>query len=235
MQLPRPDLKPSGTQAWRELLFLHWTFPPELVRPLVPAELDLDPRDGLAYVGVVPFRMADVRPAFLPRVFALNFLELNVRTYVRYRGRPGVYFFSLEAASLLAVKGARWGWGLPYFRARMSTTTDGDVVTYASTRRDRAAPHHQVRYRLGDLLPTTAPDTLEDFLLERYLLFTVQKGRVYEGQVFHVPYPAQRAELLAVDDQLVAAAGLPDPARAPDTVHYASGVDVEVFGPYPVT
>ncbi len=234
MQLPRPDRKPSGFQSWRELLFVHWTFPPEVVRPLVPAELELDLWNGLAYVGVVPFIMRDVRPAFLPRMLALDFLETNVRTYVRHRDRPGVSFFSLEAASLLAVKAARWGWNLPYFHATMSTAHDGDVIGYASRRRGREQPRFAARYRPGALLGPSAPGTLEDFLLERYLLFSTKGDRVHVGQVHHEPYPAQAVEVLSLEDDLMVAAGLPRVDRPPDTAHYAAGVDVEVFGPWPV-
>ncbi len=235
MQLARPDGKPAGTQNWRELLFSHWTVPLDALRALVPAELELDLWDGRAYVGAVPFLMRDVKPRILPRTFALDFLELNIRTYVHYRGRPGVYFFSLEASSWLAVKVARWGWGLPYFHATMVHAVDAGVTTFESRRKDRASPSHHARYRPGAHLGPSQPGTLAYFLLERYLLFTVKRGRVYEGQVHHVPYPAQEVELLELTDGLVAATGLPDPGRPPDVVHYAAGVDVEVFGPWPVS
>jgi uncharacterized protein YqjF (DUF2071 family) len=231
---PRPDKRPSGYQNWRELLFVHWTFAPEEVRKLVPPQLELDLWDGRAYVGVVPFAMEGVRPARVPRALAFDFLETNLRTYVRRGDRAGVYFFSLEAASFIAVKAARWGWGLPYFHASMSMHRDGDVIAYESERRDRAAPRHRVRYRIGEMLGASKPGTLEYFLLERYLLFSTRGERVFEGQVEHVPYPAQRVELLEIEDDLIAAAGLPRPTTPPVTAHYAAGVDVEVFGPWAV-
>jgi hypothetical protein len=234
VQLARPDQRPSGTQSWRDLLFVHWAVPVDALRALVPEQLELDLWDGRAYVGVVPFVMREVRPAFLPRFMALDFLETNVRTYVRHRDRPGVYFFSLEASSLLAVKAARWGWGLPYFHATMSIAHDGETIEYDTRRRGKAAPRHHVRYRPGRMLGASAPGTFEYFLLERYLLFSIKKQRVFEGQVHHVPYPAQEVELAALEDDLVAAAGLPRPDRPHDAVHYAAGVDVEVFGPWPV-
>ncbi len=78
-------------QNWRDLLFLHWPFPPEVVRPLVPPALDLDLFAGNAYVGLVPFTMTGVRPVACPPVRGLSsFHETNVRTYVHYQGRsPG--------------------------------------------------------------------------------------------------------------------------------------------------
>ncbi|MEO8700251.1 MAG: DUF2071 domain-containing protein [Kofleriaceae bacterium] len=233
MKLQRPDERPSGWQRWRDLLFVHWEVPVAAMRAAVPAAFELDLWEGRAIVGVVPFAMFDVRPAWLPKLFALDFLETNVRTYVRHRDRPGVYFFSLEASSLLAVKAARWGWGLPYFHAAMSLQRDGEAIAYESRRRDRAAPLHRARYTPGQMLGASQPGTFEYFLLERYLLFSIHKGVIHEGQVHHVPYPAQEVAIAELHDDLIVAAGLPAPG-APVAMHYASGVDVEVFGPWPV-
>jgi hypothetical protein len=226
---PRPAGSPNGWQNWRDLLFVHWYVSVDALRALVPPALELDLWNGRALVGVVPFAMQDVRPSWLPSAFALDFLETNVRTYVRYRDRPGVYFHSLDAASLLAVKAARWGWGLPYFHARMSLQR-GDWFEYATERRGAIC---KPRYRPGALLGPSAEGTFEYFLLERYLLFSLKGDRVYEGQVEHVPYPAQQVELASLDESLIAAAGLAREGE-PCAVHYAAGVDVEVFGPNPV-
>lgn len=228
----RPDEAPSGEQKWRELFFLHWTFEPEAVRKLVPAELELDLWDGRAYVGVVPFRMVDIRPSWLPRPLAMDFLETNLRTYVVVDGEPGVYFFSLDASSWLAVQAARLGWGLPYFLAAMSSARDGERIRYATHRRSPDA-HLTLDASIGEALGASAPGTLEHFLMERYLLFTAAEGRVDRGQVHHVPYPAQRATVHAVDCTLLQAAGLPAPS-GPPLAHYAEGVDVDVFGPHPM-
>ena len=114
----QPNRKVGGHQKWRQLLFMHWPVPIEELRPLVPERLSLDLWEGKAYLGVVPFIMRDVAPWWLPSFFAFNFLETNLRTYVHLDGEePGVYFFSLDAASRLAVWAARMGWGLPYFYA----------------------------------------------------------------------------------------------------------------------
>jgi hypothetical protein len=229
----RPDARPTGTQRWRDLLFVHWRVPAEALRPLVPAALELDRFDGACWVGVVPFVMRDVRSAWMPRGVGLSFLETNLRTYVHHRGRPGVYFFSLEAASWLAVKVARVAWKLPYFHARMRMHRDGDEVAYDSVRRGAEAARLAVRYRVGEALGASAPGTFEHFLLERYLLYSVRGEALLEGQVHHPPYPAHRAELLAIDEGLREAAGLPPDEAPPAVVHYAPGVDVEVFGPWP--
>src|SRR4051794_21808452 len=93
----RPEGPSAGTQRWRELLFLHWSFEPDVVRPLVPASFELDLWQGRAWVGLIPFRMEATRPSWLPKRAGIDFLETNLRTYVHRRGEPGIYFFSLEA------------------------------------------------------------------------------------------------------------------------------------------
>lgn len=230
----RPERPVAGTQRWRELLFVHWTLPLEAVRPLIPQEVELDPWDGRAWVGMVPFRMERIRPSWLPSVMALDFLELNLRTYVHFRGRPAVWFFSLDASSCLAVKAARTGWSLPYHHAGMSVARDGARVRYSSERKDGSA-RLAVEYEIGEALGPSEPGTLEHFLLERYLLLSTRGGKILEGQVHHVPYPAHRARIERIEQSMIQAAGMPAPDAGPAAVHFSPGVDVEVFGPWPVT
>jgi hypothetical protein len=224
----RPDGPNSGTQRWRELLFVHWSFDPTVVRKLVPAAFELDLWEGRAWVGVVPFRMEATRPSWLPRRAALDFLETNVRTYVHHDGKPGVFFLSLEASSWLAVRAARLGWGLPYHHAEMTVVRDGDRVAYGSHRKGATA-NLDVVYDVGEPLGPSEVGTLQHFLLERYYLFVEHRGKALTGQVHHVPYPARHAELVRMEEDLLAADGLPEGRF--ETVHYSDGVEVEVFGP----
>jgi uncharacterized protein len=204
--------------------------PAELVRPLVPARLDLDLWEGRALVGLVPFRMEGVRPWWLPGPLAQDFLETNVRTYVHRGGEgPGVYFFSLEAASWTAVRAARAGWGLPYFHADMALGREGEAYRYTSARRGDPRARLDVRYRVGAPLGPSEPGSLRHFLLERYLLYVESGGELSVGQVHHTPYPAHAATVEALEEGLVAAAGLPSPTVPPPLVHWSPGVDVEVF------
>ena len=234
MERHAPTLRPSGanagTQRWRELLFMHWPVPVEAVRPLIPERLSLDLWEGQLYVGLVPFAMHEVAPSWLPDAMAFDFLECNLRTYVHLDGEaPGVWFFSLEAASWLAVQAARTGWGLPYHHAAMTTRTDGEQRIYETVRRGGGDPRLLVRSSVGEYLGPSQPGTLEYFLLERYLLYNQRDGRIQRGQVHHVPYPAHRAQVHEVHDELMAAAGLPAPEGLPPLVHWSPGVDVEVF------
>ncbi|MEO8497636.1 MAG: DUF2071 domain-containing protein [Planctomycetota bacterium] len=224
----RPPGRIAGYQRWRSLLFMHWSVPVDLLRQLVPTELELDLYKNEAYLGVVPFEMEGVRPWWWPSACAMSFLETNLRTYVVCNGRPGIYFFSLEANSRSAVWGARTGWGLPYHYSRASVKHSGNLINY-ETRRPRNGPGHSVRYRVGGELGASEPGTLQHFFLERYLLFVARGGKVYSGQVHHVPYPARDATVLNVDDGLIAATGLPTVTTPPAFAHFSPGVDVEVF------
>lgn len=229
----RPVERIRGYQKWRSLLFLHWPVPVETIRRLVPGSLEIDTYDGVAYVGVVPFSMFGVRPGWWPAAWAFDFLETNVRTYVVRDGQPGVYFFSLDAANGLAVWAARQFWGLPYFHAEMSLKTSGDEVTY-HTKRHGTGAKHDVRYRVGQALEQSHPDSLEFFFLERYLLFVERRNTLYSGQVHHSPYPAHTAEVLEIEDTLLTATGISNCQGLPAFAHYSPGVDVEIYDLQPI-
>ena len=226
-------------QKWRDLLFIHWPVDPEALRPLIPAPLELDLFVGSAYVGLVPFTMTGVRPVGLPAVAGLsNFHETNVRTYVRLGDHdPGVWFFNLEAANSIAVLLARRLFHLPYHYARMFLEHESTPlpqerpsILYAGTRRwpgPLPASYSVRAIPVGPIQPAPA-GTLEHFLVERYILFTAWKGRVYLGRVHHTPYPLQTARILSLDETLLAATGIERPEIAP-LVHFAAGVNVEVF------
>ncbi len=127
--------------------------------------------------------------------------------------------------------GARVGLGLPYYYARMARAKQGGRVDYSMRRSTGRRPRLDVEYEIGEALGPAVPGTLEHFLIERYLLHVERLGTLWTVQVHHAPYPLRQARALGVRDQLVAAAGLPEPAIPPPLVHYADGVDVEVFAP----
>lgn len=234
----RPDDRPAGFQRWRTLAFLHWEVPPDAIAALLPEGLSVDTYEGRAYVGVVPFTMRDVSPWWSPSVPGVsNFHELNVRTYVYVGDQPGVWFFSLEAASSIAVVAARTGWHLPYHRASMSMEIEGDEVRYTS-RRLWPGPkpaEFEVHYRIGPSIGEAQPGTFEHFLAERYLLFANSPDGLSIGQVHHRPYPLHQAEVVEVRESMVEAAGLPATSGPPAHVLYSPGVDVDVFALRPLT
>jgi uncharacterized protein YqjF (DUF2071 family) len=220
-----------GRQNWRDLLFLHWPVRVDALRPLIPAELTIDTFDGAAYVGLIPFALEGLRPAGVPRALALSFLETNARTYVHAGGAdPGVYFFSLDAASRLAVIGARATFGLPYFHARMRFDAGPGTFEH-STQRDGSSARLVVRYEPGAAAGTAAPGTIDHFLLERYVLYAKHLGRMLKARIHHVPYPLRSAGIHALEESILACAGIELPADRSPLVHYSPGVDVELFAP----
>jgi uncharacterized protein YqjF (DUF2071 family) len=233
----RPSGRPAGFQRWRHLLFLHWEVPVAALSALIPPDLTIDTFEGRAYVGVVPFTMRDVSPWWSPSVPGVsNFHEINVRTYVHKDGElPGVWFFSLDAASSIAVIMARTGWHLPYHRAAMDLSVSGNAVRYR-TRRLWPGPKPaelSVNYEIGDSLGHAEPGTFEHFLVERYLLFAKAGEGIDLGQVHHAPYPLRRAEVAELSESMVSALGLPAPSGAPHVL-YSPGVDVDVFALQPL-
>ena len=237
-QAVRPSDRPAGFQRWRHLAFLHWEVDADDVARLLPEGVSVDTFEGKAYVGVVPFTMLDVAPRWAPSVPGVsNFHELNVRTYVHLGGRdPAVWFFSLDAASSIAVLAARAGWHLPYFRASMELDVEGDAVSYRSHRLfsgDRRADL-TLDYRVGAELGPSVPGTLQHFLAERYLLIAKDGGGALRiGQVHHRPYPLRAVEVVSLEQTMVEAAGLTVSGAAPLAM-YSEGVDVDVYALRPV-
>lgn len=234
----RPWALPGGPwimqQVWHDLLFAHWAVAAKDLRPLIPAQLEIDTLDGSAWIGVVPFRMSGVRMrgplgwrAFAP------FPELNVRTYVVEDGKPGVWFFSLDAASALAVWGARRFFHLPYFLAQMKCEERGGWIEYSSTREKTARPAKLLgRYRaIGDVLPAK-PGSIEHFLAERYCLYTAdRRGRIILCEIHHPPWPLQTAEAELEENSMAAAAGIAVAERSPELLHFSRRQDVVVWAP----
>ncbi len=186
------------TQIWHELLFAHWPISPELLHPLIPPVLTLDTYEHQAWVGIVPFRMSYVRPRGVPPVPGLSaFPELNVRTYVTVSGIPGVYFFSLDAGNSIAVTLARTFFHLPYFKAMMKCRRVDDTIHYDSHRTHHSAPSADLvaTYRPIGPVIYSDPGTLVHWFTERYCLYTVANKRVYRGDIHHLPWPLQAAEL----------------------------------------
>jgi hypothetical protein len=228
-----PDRVPVMRQRWRRLGFLHWTVEPDAIKRLLPPGLELDTWEGLAYVGIVPFTIRGTRPPFLPAVpGVLSFHEVNVRTYVHHdSGEPGVWFFSLDAASRLAVWGARLTYKLPYFFARMSLTEQpADVVTFRSRRADEKADFGCTYQPTEDVKPAAA-GTLEFFLVERYLLYSWDGANLRSARVWHQPYPLQSGRVHHLSQDLLSAAGISIPAGQAPLVHVAREVDVRIYRP----
>jgi uncharacterized protein len=228
----RPWPLPSGPwimkQVWHDLLFAHWPISADIIRPLVPRQLALDIFDDRCWVGVVPFWMSGVRVRGIPALPGLSrFPELNVRTYVSLGSKPGVYFFSLDAANLPAVWAARRFYRLPYFYASMSSVEADGEIHYSSRRKENPA-QLRARYEPTSQIRSPAKGSFEYWLTERYCLYTVHNGQVYRGEIHHPPWPLQDATAEFEVNTMAAPAGIELPKMAP-VLHFSRRQDVLIW------
>lgn len=191
---PLPEERPwIMAQTVNDLLFAHWRVSADAVRALLPAGLDVDERDGTAWLGVTPFVVTGLRAhGLLPIPRASSFRELNVRTYVTRDGRPGIWFFSLDASSHLAVAAARLLYRLPYFHADILFRRRGARILFDSARDEGTA--FSASYAPRGLPAPSARGSLEEFLTERYCLYVEHDGRLYRAETHHRPWPLQPAD-----------------------------------------
>lgn len=214
---------------WHDLLFMHWPVPHAALRALIPPALALDTFDGTAWIGVVPFRMNGVRPRRLPALPWLSaFPELNVRTYVTTGGKPGVWFFSLDATNPVVVRLARKLFYLPYYDARMASKGSGNHVHYTSDRTHRGAPPAAFQAQYQPIGPVSygSPGALAHWLTERYCLYAAdRRGRVWRGDIHHAHWPLQPAEADVHVNTMTHQIGLTLP-DTPPLLHFARRLDV---------
>jgi len=230
---PMPDGPWLMTQTWHDLLFAHWPVDAGVLRALVPSTFSLDLFDGTAWLAIVPFRMTNVAPRGMPSMpWISEFAELNVRTYVRVGDKPGIYFFSLDAGSALAVRTARSLLNLPYFVAKMRVMANGDAIEYESQRE-----HHPVAARFcATYRPVGAPSqplagSLEYFLTERYCLYNQdRRGAPYRLEIHHPPWQLQPAEAAFRRNTMADAARMPLPGIQP-LLHFAKRQDMVAWAP----
>jgi uncharacterized protein YqjF (DUF2071 family) len=229
------------SQRWHDLLFAHWPIPARVVQERLPVGLEVDTFDGSAWLGVIPFWMSGVRTRVVgSKTISIpgttTFPELNLRTYVRSRvsGLRGVYFFSLDCASPLAVLGARTLFHLPYFPASMARTplADGQMLYTSRRQLTRHPADYEATYGPipgSEPLPQSEPSTLQHFLTERYCLFTPFAKRMLVGHIHHLPWPLEPAQAEIRVNTIPAAHGfaLPD---APLILHFSRSLDVLLWG-----
>jgi len=222
------------TQRWNDLLFLHYSLPAEAVRAVVPEVLTLDTYERRAWVSVVPFWINHFRPPGVPSVpWFSRFGEVNVRTYVTYGSKPGVYFFSLDAGNLSAVWGARVFYRLPYWQASIRVKGKGTAnIDYRSKRQHGPKPA-ELRCSYGPATPLTfhaRPGSLEHFLTERYCLYAFARKRLYRGDIHHLPWDLQEAAVDLQQNTMAQPAGILLPPQ-PELAHFARELKVLFWAP----
>jgi hypothetical protein len=231
----RPWPLPSGPWQWRQqwvdLLFAHWPVASDAVRKLVPEPLEIDEFEGRTYVALVPFRMTGVMKRPLPDVPGISaFVEMNVRLYVTFEGKSGVWFLSLDANNHPAVWAARALFELPYYYADMQLEHEGDRVRYRSRR--RAGGYSFVgSYEPSGPVRLAESGSLERWLTERYCLYAQKKnGALYRTEIHHPPWPLQSGEARFEQQTMLDQYGF-GPLGAPPLVHFARFIDVVVWNP----
>ncbi len=232
---PEESVKcPLVLQGWRYMTFLHWSYPPAVLKPLLPDGFRPHLWDGAAWVGLTPFLVEGSRPPLLPAVPGLStFPETNLRTYViGPDGLDALWFFTLEADSPATVVGARLAFGVPYRWADMSVEV-GDRITYRSTRRSPRSPvGHHIVVEAGEPFAPGEASEQDHFLVSRWRACASVAGRRAYVSVQHQPWPLHRATVHRLDEDLLADAGLPPPGEEP-LVHYSPGVDARLGGRAP--
>jgi uncharacterized protein YqjF (DUF2071 family) len=219
---------PLTLQKWEKLTFIHWRYPAELLAARLPRGLELDVCAGSGWVSMTPFLLS-IRPPGLPGLSRVP--ETNLRTYVRGPGgSPGIWFFSLDIGNAAAALGARLGYWLPYAWSEMRVREQGSAIRYASRRIVPPGAYTSVRVEVGR--PLIAGE-LEDFLSARFRLFTRAGPLLLKCEVRHPPWPLCEARLLELDESLLQAAGLPQPAEEA-LVQFSPGVEVQAGPPTPV-
>ena len=226
-----PDRPYLMGQTWHNLLFAHWTVPRESLERVVPPQLPLDTYDGSAWLGVTPFLVSGLRLRWTPPLpIASRFPEINVRTYVTIRGKPGIYFLSLDADSRAAVLAARRSYRLPYFHSRISVGSDEEWWSYRSTRVSGDGPPAEFEARYGPKggRLSQRPGSLEHWLTERYCLYTLDESRrVHRGEIHHPPWPLREAWAEIAANTMAAPHGLT--LEGPPLLHFSARQDVALW------
>jgi len=233
---PLPRSRWLWRQRWDSVLLLHFRVATAAIGPLVPPQLTLDEADGSAWVSVVPFRMCNVRPRYLPAIGPLsNFAELNVRTYVRAEGKPGVFFLKIQARGALIAWFARMLSPLDYraaavdwqaARSPQPAALGPGAVSFRS-------PLVDVDFASGHMLAPERRTPLDTFLTERYCLYAATSAGVVRVDVHHLPWPLVEPRVRLLRNEALRSLAATNPMQ-PDLVHLSPGVEVAGWRSVPV-
>lgn len=224
---PEPVKRAVMVQQWQDLAYIHWRYPIEEIQALLPIGVEVDSFDGSAWVGLIPFSMRNIGLPRMPAVpYFGSFPEVNVRTYVRRNGIPGVWFFSLDVNRFLPALVARVSYFLPYCWGKASNKRTDSTLETEVRRRWPSRASTSIRVSIGN--PIETPDELSVFLSARWGLYSrgIGKGVRY-APVDHERWPLWTARLESLNDTLLTAAGLSAPLGDPH-VMFSPGVSVRI-------
>ena len=244
----RPWLPPDGqwllSQSWNDLLLMHFAIEPAVLRRLVPEALTLELYDGAAWLTISPFCASHVRPSGVPALPGLSFFaQLNVRTYVTAEDKPGLYYLSVDAANLTAVWFARMFFRLQYWHASIKVSggtiqarkmADGRIHFQARRLHGPLASHGpaklDVMYAPVGEAEVARARSLDEFLTERYCVYSWHRSRFYRTEVHHQPWRLQRASVEIRENSLAEPLGLALPEQ-PDLCHFSRSMKMLTWGP----
>jgi len=223
-----PTVLPLMLQGWHEIAFFHWSADPALVQRRLPPGLTVDIINGQAWISLTPFLLTGLRPPLCPRRLGLTFPEMNLRTYVNGPSGPGIWFFSLDAARLSAVLGARATFGLPYFWARMAIGTDSTENSYFSKRSSGA----QARIPIAKEAHIREQSELDIFLTARFRLYSKYGRRLMTVQVQHLPWQLNRIRVIEFEESVRRKMDVEFPSQD-FLCHWSPGVETRIGFPRP--
>ena len=233
----RPWALPPGPwkwrQTWGDVLFAHWPVPANILRPFVPSQLEIQEFKGTSWVGIVPFQMSGVMKRPLPDLpYFSRFPELNLRLYVEFDGKAGVWFLSLDASNAFAVWAARRLFHLPYHHAKMSLMNESGEYRFTSRRLD--SPKYllfNAQYRPTGAASVASVGSLEHWLTERYCLYAQSpKGHLFRADVHHKQWELYPAEAEIYQNQLTTPFGF-ELSGKPALLHFSHDIDVIAWSP----
>lgn len=228
----RPEGTPVMEQVWEDLLFLHWPIEEAVLRRLIPEALEIDTFEGKAWIGITPFRLSGLRLMSLPPIPGFSeFNEINVRTYVVHEGKPGIWFFSLDASKVIPAIGARVFFGLPYYSAHIDFARAEREFRFDMRRNLTTDAHFRAQWTQGVRLRAPDTDSLASFLIERYALFTGAAGSLNTTRVYHHPWILDEVTKVSYESTLIGALGLLEPKNEPLAHFSSSPLTVQVWAP----
>lgn len=229
LPFPMPTRPHALVQEWRNLTFMHWEVDIDKLLPHIPEGLEIDLFEGKAFVGTIPFVMKKVRPRLLPSVPGVStFPEFNVRTYVTKNGKAGILFLTLDAQSRITCWYAPRAYGLPYRYAKCRLKVDGELYSWKSRRSSDGLELEGECRAIGEK-KQASKDSIEEFLFERYSLYTNHKGSLNMAYTQHEPWIFQEGEATIVKNTLTEFYDLGIDILKPDYTHISEGVYVHTW------
>jgi uncharacterized protein YqjF (DUF2071 family) len=203
--------EPMFYARWDRAVFIHYEADPAMLQRDVPFALDL--YDGRAFVSIVAFTLLRMRPRIGGRIgeWLLKPIAthgfLNVRTYVRHRGEPGIYFLAEWLSNPLSVHLGPRTFGLPYRFGRLDyehASNGGVLRGTVDAAGGRLAYAGEV---CGSDFAVADSQSLTEFVLERYTAFTQQRNRARFFRVWHLPWEQASAEITITAESLLTSTG----------------------------